>query len=80
MSAPSHPLPFGYEPKKASQKRALVGTSDVLLELLRGYGVDAIPAWWPTECGHPILHLYRIIDHEFGSDMHFPDGGSLYLL
>ena len=73
MSAPSA------QPAKSTQQRALVDTSDVLLGLLRVYGVGVIPAWWPTEFGHPILHLYRLIDHEFGSDMHYPNGGSLYL-
>ena len=58
-------LPFGYQPKKSSQKRDLVCTSDVLLQWMRSFGVLQIPPWWPTECGHPILHLYRIIDQEF---------------
>ena len=58
-------LPFGYQPKKSSQKRDLVCTSDVLLQWMRSCGVLQIPAWRPTECGHPILHLYRRIDQEF---------------
>ena len=79
MSAPSVPLSFGYQLAKATEQKALVETSHVLLGWLRVHGVDVIPDWWPTEFGHPILHLYRLIDHEFGSDMHYPHGGSMYL-
>ena len=58
-------MPFGYQPIAPSKKRALVHTAHVLRRLLKLYGVDEIPGWWPREYGHPILHLYRIIDQEF---------------
>ena len=73
------PKSAGYEPTEASKRRALVQTSHVLRGLLKVYGVAEIPEWWPREYGYPILYLYRLIDHEFGSDMRFPSGGSEYL-
>ena len=69
----------GYEPTKADKRRALVQSPHVLLGLLREHGVAKIPEWLPTEYGYPILHLYRLIDHHFDSDMQFPNGGSEYL-
>ena len=58
-------MPFGYQPKKPSQKRHLVTNADVLLQWMQAFGVPNIPPWWPTECGHPILHIYRKIEKEY---------------
>ena len=69
----------GYEPTSAEMQTRLDIDSLKLRSDFNLHGLGDIPEWWPREYGYPLMYLYRLIDHEFGSDMRYPHAGSAYI-
>ena len=69
--------PFGYEPQRFSKgqtkrKHILSNTETDTNEFFLRRGVN-LPQWWLKFAdGHPVTHVYRLIDDDNGLDTKFP--------